>query len=165
MSLSPSIPGKILIVDGDDSQRSAFQTVLSDRFFETQVAANGQEALERLDAFNADVIVTDFGVPPVEGIQLLQRLKERGDITPAIVLAGVGSMHKALPLAEELKAFWLLEKPVEPRAFELRASIDEPKRMFGVLLKRRRATVSRAKTPTPSSRPSRVGCAPCRRGS
>src|SRR5438477_4885601 len=119
MSLSPSIPGKILIVDGDDSHRSALETVLSDRFFDTQVAANGREALERLDAFNADVIVTDLAVPHTEGIQLLQRLKERGDVTPAIVLTSVGSMHKALPVADELKAFWLLEKPVEPRAFEI----------------------------------------------
>src|SRR5881392_582760 len=68
----------------------------------------------RLEAFNADVIVTDLAVPHTEGIQLLQRLKERGDVTPAVVLTAVGSMHKALPVADELKAFWLLEKPVEP---------------------------------------------------
>ena len=119
MSLSPSVPGKVLIVDGDHGHRSALETVLSGRSFETQVAANGQEALERLDAFNADVIVADLALPHTDGIELLQRLKERGDVTPAIMLTSAGSMHKALPVVEELKAFWLLEKPVEPRAFEI----------------------------------------------
>jgi DNA-binding NtrC family response regulator len=44
-------------------------------------------------------------------------LKERGDLTPAIALTGFGSMEKALSAVHDLKAFWYLEKPVEPRTF------------------------------------------------
>ena len=46
-------------------------------------------------------------------------LKERGDLTPAIALTGFGSMEKALSAVHDLKAFWFLEKPVEPRAFKI----------------------------------------------
>ena len=54
----------------------------------------------------------------MDGFELLRHLKERGDLTPAIALTGFGSMEKALSAVHDLKAFWYLEKPVEPRAFK-----------------------------------------------
>jgi len=83
------------------------------------VAADGQEALERLTSFNPDVIVADLVMPRMDGFELLRHLKERGDLTPAIALTGFGSMEKALSAVHDLKAFWFLEKPVEPRAFKI----------------------------------------------
>ncbi len=122
----PAVSGRILIVDDDDRQRAALSAMLSDCDFETQVASDGQEALERLTAFNADVIVADLVMPRMDGFELLRLLKERGDLTPAIVLTGFGSVEKALAAVHDLKAFWYLEKPVEPRAFKtlLERAID-----------------------------------------
>ena len=114
----PAVSGRILIVDDDERQRTALAAMLSDCDFDTQVAADGQEALERLTAFNADVIVADLVMPRMDGFELLRHLKERGDLTPAIALTGFGSMEKALSAVHDLKAFWFLEKPVEPRAFK-----------------------------------------------
>jgi len=111
------VSGRILIVDDDVRQRNALAAMLSASDFETRVAADGQEALEQLAAFNADVIVSDLVMPRMDGFELLRRLRERGDVTPAIVLTGFGSMEKALSAIHDLKAFWFLEKPVEPRAF------------------------------------------------
>jgi len=115
----PAVTGRILIVDDDERQRSAMAAMLSDCDFETQVAADGHEALERLAAFNADVIVSDLVMPRMDGFELLRYLKDRGDLTPAIALTGFGSMEKALTAVHDLKAFWFLEKPVEPRAFKI----------------------------------------------
>ena len=114
----PAVSGRILIVDDDERQRAAMTAMLADCDFDTQVAADGQEALERLSAFNADVIVADLQMPRMDGFELLRRLKELGDLTPAIALTGFGSMDKALSAVHDLKAFWYLEKPVEPRAFK-----------------------------------------------
>jgi DNA-binding NtrC family response regulator len=114
----PAVSGRILIVDDDERQRAAMTAMLADCDFDTQVAADGQEALERLTAFNADVIVADLIMPRMDGFELLRHLKERGDLTPAITLTGFGSMEKALSAVHDLKAFWYLEKPVEPRAFK-----------------------------------------------
>ncbi len=111
--------GRILIVDDDERQRTALAAMISDDHFETQFASDGQEALERLTAFNADVIVADLVMPRMDGFELLRHLKEHGDLTPAIVLTGFGSMEKALTAVHDLKAFWYLEKPVEPRAFKV----------------------------------------------
>jgi DNA-binding NtrC family response regulator len=109
--------GRILIVDDDVRQRNALAAMLSAADFETRIAADGQEALEQLAAFNADVIVSDLVMPRMDGFELLKRLQERGDLTPAIALTAFGSMEKALSVVHDLKAFWFLEKPVEPRAF------------------------------------------------
>ena len=114
----PAVSGRILIVDDDERQRAALSAMLSDCDFETQVASDGEDALERLTAFSADVIVADLVMPRMDGFELLRLLKERGDLTPAIVLTGFGSMEKALSAVHDLHAFWFLEKPVEPRAFK-----------------------------------------------
>ncbi len=113
-----TVSGRILIVDDDAHQRSALSAMLSDCNYETQVAADGREALERLAVFSADVIVADLVMPRMDGFELLRQLKDRGDLTPAIALTGFGSMEKAISVIHDLKAFWFLEKPVEPRAFK-----------------------------------------------
>src|ERR1035441_6462639 len=118
MPRQPAVSGRILIVDDDERRRPAMTAMLADCDFDIQVAADGQEALERLTAFTADVIVTDLVMPRMDGFELLRHLKERGDLTPAITLTGFGSMEKALTAVHDLKAFWYLEKPVEPRAFK-----------------------------------------------
>ena len=89
-----AVSGRILIVDDDERQRLALAAMLSGGAFETQVAADGREALERLAAFNADVIVADLIMPRMDGFELLRHLRDRGDLTPAIALTGFGSMEK-----------------------------------------------------------------------
>jgi DNA-binding NtrC family response regulator len=113
----PAIPGRILIVDDDARQRAAMAAMLSERGFDLQLASDGQDALERLAAFQADVIVSDLVMPRMDGFELLRHLKESGDLTPAITLTAFGSIEKALSVVHDLKAFWFLEKPVEPTAF------------------------------------------------
>src|ERR1035438_118457 len=94
--------GRILIVDDDEGQRHALAAMLSGGDFETQLAADGQQALERLATFNADVIVADLVMPRMDGFELLRNLKERGDQTPAIALTGFGSMEKAISVVHDL---------------------------------------------------------------
>jgi DNA-binding NtrC family response regulator len=118
MSRPPLISGRILIVDDDERQRTALVAMLSDCNYDIQVAADGQDALDHLNGFNADVIVADLVMPRMDGFELLRSLKDRGDLTPAIALTGFGSIEKALSAIHDLKAFWFLEKPVEPRAFK-----------------------------------------------
>ena len=118
MAQSTAVSGRVLIVDDEPRQRFVLSAMLADGGYEIQFAGDGQEALERLTTFNADVIVADLVMPRMDGFELLRHLKERGDLTPAIALTGFGSMEKALSAVHDLKAFWFLEKPVEPRAFK-----------------------------------------------
>ena len=119
MSQVSVVPGRILIVDDDERQRVALSSMLSESAFETQVASDGLDALERLAGFNADVIVSDLVMPRMDGFELLRHLQAQGDLTPAIALTGFGSMEKALSVIHDLHAFWFLEKPVQPRPFKV----------------------------------------------
>ena len=46
--------------------------------------------------------------------KFLKELAAHGDRTPTIVLTGFGSVEQAISLVHDLKAFWFLEKPVQP---------------------------------------------------
>jgi len=107
-------PTRVLVVDDEVDQSSALANILSARGFAIETAANGEEALEKLASFGPDVLVTDLMMPGMDGFELLRRLSAKGDLTPAIVLTGFGSIDQAISVVHDLKAFWFLEKPVQP---------------------------------------------------
>ena len=110
--------GRILIVDDDAELREDLAGVLSRQGFETATAADGQHALDKLESWFPDVIVTDLMMPRLDGFELLRTLRERGYVIPAIVLTGFGSLEKALAVIRDLEAYWFLEKPVKLGALE-----------------------------------------------
>src|SRR4051812_18166322 len=105
---------RVLVVDDDADQRSALAEILSSSGFVIKTAANGEEALEQMAAFMPDALVTDLMMPRMDGFELLRRLSASGDLTPAIVLTGFGNLDQAISVVHELRAFWFLEKPVQP---------------------------------------------------
>ena len=112
----------VLIVEDDTVQRSDLVEMVVALGLRTATAANGREALDMLESSPASVILTDLVMPGMDGFELLRELAARGDTTPAIVMTGFGSIEKAISIVHDLKAFWFLEKPVQPGI--LRALLD-----------------------------------------
>ena len=52
-------------------------------------------------------------MPRMDGYTLLRTLLSRGDLTPAVVLTGLGSIREAMAIVHDLRAFWFLEKPAQ----------------------------------------------------
>src|SRR5215475_8546313 len=113
---------RVLVVDDDAKQCEALAEMVVSLGFKAFTASNGREALEVQANQPADIILTDLIMPQMDGFELLRTLEERGDRTPTIVLTGFGSIEKAISVVHDLKAFWFLEKPVQPSI--LRALID-----------------------------------------
>ncbi len=109
-------PAKILVVDDDARERLSLSTMISGFGYSVETAADGEEALQKLGPSTVDAIVTDLMMPRVDGFALLRQLLERGDLTPAIVLTGFGSIDKAISIVHDLGAFWFLEKPAQAAA-------------------------------------------------
>src|SRR5580704_6830541 len=114
------MPGKlssirVLVVDDDEAQRTMLAQMVSEQGFTAVAAADGKEASQLHARTPADVIVTDLMMPQMDGFELLRSLENNGDRTPTIVLTGFGSIEKAISVVHDLKAFWFLEKPVQPR--------------------------------------------------
>ena len=105
---------RILVVEDDASERSDLAEMVAAFGFQVATAADGREALEKLASFPANAILTDLMMPGVDGIELLKELTARGDRTPTIVLTAFGSIDRAISIVHDLKAFWFLEKPVQP---------------------------------------------------
>lgn len=83
--------------------------------FEAETAANGKEALEKIQSFSPHVMVTDLMMPVMDGTELLKRIRN-GNRTdpPAIVLTAFGNPETAVMVVHDLGAFWFLEKPLHP---------------------------------------------------
>ena len=114
-----SQPLKVLIVDDEASQRSGLAAMVSAWGMSPETASDGNEALQKLGDFAADVIITDLNMPGLDGFGFLQRLRDAGDMPPAIVLTGFGSIETGVKTVHELGAYWFLEKPIQPRTLEV----------------------------------------------
>ncbi|HLH39044.1 MAG TPA: sigma-54 dependent transcriptional regulator [Bryobacteraceae bacterium] len=107
------MPARVLIVEDEEQHRLSLAGMIASMGYLVETAADGEEALEKLGAAPVDVITTDLMMPRMDGFQLLRTLLERGDLTPAIVLTGFGSIDQAISIVHDLAAFWFLEKPVQ----------------------------------------------------
>jgi DNA-binding NtrC family response regulator len=112
----------VLIVDDDASQRADLAEMLTSFGYSAVTASDGREALERMAQNPPGVILTDLMMPRMDGFDLLKELARRGDRTPAIVLTGLGTIDQAVSVVHDLRAFWFLEKPVQPAV--LRTLVD-----------------------------------------
>ncbi len=86
---------------------------------QVEMAADGLEALEKVEAFAPHVVVTDLMMPRLDGSEFLRRLKQSGNQVPVIVQTAFGSLETALATVHDLGAYWFLEKPVQAAALRL----------------------------------------------
>src|SRR5213593_1528873 len=80
---------KVLIVEDNSDVRRLYAIGLNQRGFEVKLAANGAEAVERIDAERPDVILLDWLMPLMGGGEVLRKLFEKGSVPiPIIVISG-----------------------------------------------------------------------------
>jgi len=113
VSMQSNAPGRVLVIDDDPRERHDLARMVADLGYLAEAGADGEEALEKLGTAPVDAIVTDLMMPRMNGFQLLRHLLEHGDLTPAVVLTGFGSIREALAIVHDLHAFWFLEKPAQ----------------------------------------------------
>jgi len=110
---------RVLIVDDEENQRRGLSSLVGAWGYEVQQARNGQEALETLERFPAQLLITDMMMPVMDGPSLLRRLREQSNPPVSIVVTAFGSLEIALNTIHDLGAFWFLEKPIDPQALKL----------------------------------------------
>jgi DNA-binding response OmpR family regulator len=77
----------VLVVDDDDSIRSALERALALEGFAVQVAGGGRRALELVDEQRPGVIVLDVVMPDLSGVSVVSHLRQRGIDTPICILS------------------------------------------------------------------------------
>jgi len=81
---------RVAVVDDDDDFRCALCLHLSDEGFEAIACPGGRAALDFLSADTVDVIMLDWRMPDLNGMEVLRELRRRDIMTPAIFLTGLG---------------------------------------------------------------------------
>jgi len=66
---------KVLIVDDEPNIVAALEFLLEKNGYQVQVAANGEEALAKLDDFSPDLVLLDVMVPKMSGYEVCQRMR------------------------------------------------------------------------------------------
>ncbi len=81
----------VLLVEDDPALASMLTDLLTGEGYEVVVAGDGQRALHEGLSRHFDVIVMDRGLPAIEGLDVLERLRRKGVSTPALVLSALSN--------------------------------------------------------------------------
>lgn len=102
---------KVLVVDDEPTLRLGFSYALSDH--DTDTAANGSEALLKLDSTKYDVAILDLRMPDIDGLRVIETLRRHGNHLPVVLCSAVITPSAALRAITGQVVDFLL-KPVRP---------------------------------------------------
>jgi CheY-like chemotaxis protein len=107
---------KILVADDESHILHVVSLKLRNAGFDVVTAADGQEALELAIAEHPDLLITDYHMPQLSGLELCQKLKEDPTTAriPAIMLTARG-YHLEPKDTEQSGIYRMLSKPFSPR--------------------------------------------------
>lgn len=127
---------KILVVEDDrDFAALVHDTLESDRHL-VDLAEDGQMALDMMQAYQYDLIVLDWNVPEVNGLEICRRLRARGESMPVLMLTSNTSVDYK-ESGFDTGADDYVTKPVHPRELtaRVRALLRRPAAITGNILK------------------------------
>jgi len=82
----------ILVVEDDTEMATQIVNFLTTRGYDTDLAADGNEGLRLGESREYAVIVIDRMLPFVDGLAIIQRLREAGNVTPALIVSALGEV-------------------------------------------------------------------------
>jgi two-component system, NtrC family, nitrogen regulation response regulator NtrX len=103
---------RVLIVDDEKNIRTTLARGLDLEGFVVEGAENGGGGLTLLQSFEPDIVLLDLKLPDMDGLDVLEKIKQREDAPPVVMMSGHGTLDAAVK-ATRLGAIDFLEKPVE----------------------------------------------------
>lgn len=132
--------GKILIIDDDESTRKSLMLIFRKKGYEIETVGSGHEGLEKVKEKNFNLVLVDIKLPDMEGIDLIEPLKEIHPDTAVIMVTAFASMETVMK-ALNLGASAYITKPLNMEEvfvtvrenLEKQTLIVENKRLFNAL--------------------------------
>jgi len=94
---------KILIVEDDKSFLWILKQSFFDEGFDVIFAQDGIEGLEKIEKEKPDLILLDIEMPKMDGIQVAEKLKQKGDTTKIIFLTNLKDTEHIIQAMEKSK--------------------------------------------------------------
>ena len=105
------MPYRVLVVDDETAIREAIRMTLEYEGYKIDEARSGQDALDKAGRVPYDAILLDIKMPVLDGIEVLENLKEQKVAAPVIMVSGHGDIQTAVECTKR-GAFDFLEKPL-----------------------------------------------------
>ena len=105
----------ILLVEDDPILRKALCQCLTGQGHHLRCAADGSEALQRLQEGVPHLVISDIDIPQVDGIELLKHIQQHFAGTPVVLMTGHGGVGDT-SAAFKYGAYGYLQKPIEMEA-------------------------------------------------
>ncbi len=101
----------ILIVDDERGIRETLRGVLEDEGFDVETVESGEDCLRSVESNNFSCILLDVWLGGIDGLETLQKLREKGNDSSVVMISGHGNIETAVN-ATKLGAFDFIEKPL-----------------------------------------------------
>ena len=116
-----SEPATILVVEDDRPLQDALVSTLVTAGYKVLAAADGGEALKVLADSAVDLVVSDVQMQPVDGSELLRRLRQRQSAPPVLLMTAYGAIDQAVAAMRDGAVDYLV-KPFEAEELERRVA-------------------------------------------
>ena len=103
---------KILIADDSALTRQILRKLLEQKGYEVLEAEGGQQALDSIERDSPSLVFIDVKMPDMDGLTVLEKMRQRGDTVPTIVISGYGVMDTAIR-AIRSGAYDYISKPLD----------------------------------------------------
>lgn len=104
---------RILIVDDEDILIRCYQRILENIGYSVEYVMSGAEAIKRIEANPFDLIILDYLMPEMNGMAVLQSVRDTRPDVKVIMVTGLDKMETQTR-ARDLGVFDYLPKPFEP---------------------------------------------------
>jgi two-component system nitrogen regulation response regulator NtrX len=105
------MPYRVLVVDDETAIREAIRMTLEYEGYRVDEARSGQEGIDKAGKVPYDAILLDIKMPVLDGIEVLENLKDQRIATPVVMVSGHGDIQTAVECTKR-GAFDFLEKPL-----------------------------------------------------
>src|SRR5690242_1034277 len=109
---------KILIVDDEPSNRKILAQELTHKGFSVDTASDGKEALAKVTSSAPDLVILDYMMPDLSGLDVLKELCKNGSDVPIIMITAYGSIERAVEVMKA-GAYDFITRPFDPDYIEL----------------------------------------------
>ena len=103
---------KILVIDDERPIRSVLKEILENEKYSVDVAENGKIGFDLATKTNYDVILCDIKMPEMDGVEVLEKLQEKGVDSPVIMISGHGTIDTAVECLQK-GAYDFIQKPLD----------------------------------------------------
>jgi two-component system, NtrC family, nitrogen regulation response regulator NtrX len=117
---------KILLIEDDSKIRAILREILIEKQHEVEEAGDGAEGFKKLEQGNFDLCICDIKMPKMDGLEVLDKVKETGIPTNFVIISAHGNIDIAVEAVKK-GAFDFLQKPFDLGRLEitLRNALDK----------------------------------------